>query len=56
MTMVLLLILQYLLLLPLIVGLCVWSLLSFAVLCVLLVLQSFRSGRERAGCFTFVVF
>ena len=58
MTMVLLLIMQFSLLLPLLVGLSVWTLFCFAVLCVRLVLHSSHLGRERerAGCFTFVVF
>ena len=57
MAMVLLFIMQCLLLFPLLVGLSVWSLFCFAVLCVLLVLKSPHSGRERerASCFTFVV-
>ena len=55
MAMVLLFIMQCLLLFPLLVGLSVWSLFCFAVLCVLLVLKSSHSGRERASCFTFVL-
>ena len=52
----LLLLIHSLLLLPLFVGVCVWSLLCYAVLSVLSSLAVILLRRVKAGCFTLVVY
>ena len=53
---VLLLLIHCLLLLPLFVGICVWSLLCISVLSVISKFFNHFAEEERDGCFTLIVF